>query len=451
MKKIIFGLLTLLIALPAAVFADGVVITPPDYYVYETVQKAALFYESTTATETMVLQINYSGNAKDFAWVVPTPSQPQVVKGSAALFTSLETLTGSYQYPLYDYNSYGLGTEVPQEKSVTVLEQKTVDYYDITVLSATDSQALTSWLNTNGYQYPAQYAYVFNDYVQNGWYFTAVKLIPEILDNYAITSALYNGTATPLQFTFRTDNLVYPLKISQVQSASTPSYNNYQDIYLYIITDHKQELTGFSTNYADKIKSKDITDLAQDSQGNPWVVPQAGKYYLTALYRNYAVTNMTEDLFPKSADKDTAVNSKYSLSSEQVMQLVIFSLLFFALGLVVVLLSPFGLFYVIYTLVFFLGRNLKVKIIFMVLQVLDLVVTLGFMVASGLAIYLSFRDIFNQLAYFSTIDSEIYTACVSIALAANLGLFFVVKLVILLMEKKKYNKLETRHASSIQK
>ena len=442
MKKTILGLIMLMGVLPGLALADGALITPPDYYSYETMQKAALFYESATSTETMVIQIEYSGNAKDFAWIVPTPNQPQVEKGSATLFTNLQTLTGGYTYPVYDSYTSGLEEVAPQDKSVSVLEQKSVDYYDISVLSATDGKALTKWLAENGYTYPEQYTYVFNDYINNGWYFTAVKLIPEVLDNYNITSALYNGTATPLQFTFQADNLVYPLKISQVQSAAAANYSYYQNIYLYIITDHKQEVPGFSATYADKIESKDIEDLAMDTQGNPWVTGQKNKYYLTALYSNYTVANMTDDLFPQDADKDTAINSKYSLTTEHQTMLVVFSLLFSVIGFIAVLISPFGLFFVIYTIVFFLARNLKVKIVFVVLQVLDLLITAGCFLASGLTIYLSFKDIFDHLEYSTYIDDEIFMACACIALAANFGLYFIVKFIILLVEKKKYKKFK---------
>lgn len=439
MKKIFFSLLACLL-FPLASFADGGLIAPEEYYVQETSQKAVLFYEGATGMETMVLRINYTGNAANFAWIIPTPSQPQVEKGSAALFTNLSVLTATDLYKTYSDYSTSADELTVQAPGVEVLEEKNVDYYDITVLSADDATALSTWLNNHGYAYPEKDKYIFQDYIEHGWYFTAVKLTPDVLDNYNVTSALYSGTATPLQFIFSADKLVYPLKISQVQAAADYSYDQF--INLYIITDHRQDVTGFTVNYADKISAEKIKALAQNTQGDSWIEPRAQEYFLTALYSTYAPSSMTEDLFPQRAEKDTIMNNKYQLSEEQVSMLIVFSLLFAAVGLICVLISPLGFFFIIYVIVFYLAKTLKVKMVFLVLQLVDTIITAIALLGSGIAIFISFRDLYSALEYTTYLDDEIFALCMSLAVGANLLVYILVKTIFMLREKKNYQALK---------
>lgn len=216
MRKLIPLIIISFLLTPLLALADGMLMPPYGYSVREAEQKAVIFYEDETKTETLILSILFEGDAEDFAWVVPTPTQPEVDKASRNLFESLEELTA----PSYDYYSAPLGlgymgaTENDSQK-VEVVERKKVDYYDVATLSADDSSALSNWLNDNGYTYPKKYEYVLNSYIENDWYFVAVKIDTSALDSDA-SSQLKEGQATPLKLTFTTDNIVYPLKISSV-------------------------------------------------------------------------------------------------------------------------------------------------------------------------------------------------------------------------------------------
>ena len=460
-KKIIFSLFVCALFLPLLSNADGMVIPPLNYYTWETSQKAAIFYESATQTETLQVSMTFSGNAKDFAWIIPVPSQPSVEKGSQTLFTALETLTG-YSYS-YDYAMPAFESTTALDKEVTVVEQKAVDYYDVSVLSATDAKALSKWLNENGYQYPEKYAYIFNDYINNGWYFVAAKIAPDLVDSTAIASQLYGGTATPLQFTFSTANIVYPMKISQAVSQNTvttvssseamPNDINVNatvtaptamDITLYIIAEHRQEISGYSTTYANKIKEEKIEDLAFDTQGDPWIDAENDKYFLTKLYKYQHISDMSEDIFPQDASKDTKVHSGYEWDSQKTLSMILYAILFTAIGFAVILLSPFALIFIILTLIFYFAKNIKVKIVCAVLQIIDAVITLC-LAAAGIAITVySFIELFNALAISSYITSEINAASIAIACSLTFIIVFVGKLVALLIAKKKYKKIKKK-------
>ena len=469
MKKLIFSLLAFCLLLPGLALADGGLIPPDDYYIWETGQRGAIFYESDTTTETLVLSMNFQGNAKDFAWIIPTPNKPEVTKGNQELFTALQEKTGDYYY-----DDYGLGyaetAAAPAEDKVTVVEEKTIDYYDVAVLSAKDPDALTKWLNDNGYKYPEKYSYIFNDYINNGWYFVAAKIQPKLAKETDIEAELNSGTATPLQLAFQTNNIVFPLQISKISGGDTqesteaksieaiegeaeavaediallPPYPYeppaYVDITLYIIADHQQEVTGWTAEYADKIDGKEVQNLAVDTNGDPWVTPEQSDYYLTKLYNYMAYADMDNDIFPKDADKDTTVKGGYEWSSEDTTQLVMYTLVFIALGIVVGIMSPFGLLFIIYTTIFFLTKNVKARIVFVVLQIIDTVITFAFMALAIVLTVFAWIQMFDNVGSYYYLQDDIIASAAALATAKVLGLLFIGKIIILLVERKKFKR-----------
>ena len=454
-KKTILFLLAFCLFLPGLALADGGLIPPPDTYMYETGQRAAIFYESDTQTETLVVSMMYEGNAKDFAWLVPTPNKPDVSQGSQDLFTSLQEITQDY----YDYGypeTYGLGAAEADtaEQKVTVVEEKTVDYYDVAVLSSTDANALSKWLNDNGFQYPEKYSYLFNEYINNGWFFVAAKIIPELAGDTSVESDLNTGTATPIQLTFTAENMVYPMKISQIAIDNTKKEgtdNNtelifgdapsYMDVTLYIIADKKKELTGFTTNYADSITGKEVQNLAYNTQGDPWVEPDNNNYYLTELYQYYAVADMNQDLFPQDAEDDSNVTSGYSWSSDDTWTLVMYSILFSIIGLILVILTPFFLFYVIYALIFFFAKNKKVKITFFVIQILDTVSTWLFLAGAIVVTVFAFISMFDNIGYYYySLEEDITLTAASLGTCVSFLAIGLVKIVGLIIEARKLKK-----------
>lgn len=457
MKKIIFSLLIFCLVLPIVLNADGGIVPPQDYYMWETGQKGVIFYESDTKTESLVLSMSFQGNAKDFAWIIPTPNKPEVEQGSQDLFTSLEEITGGYDDYSYESGDLALGAKDAVEAAVTVIEQKTVDYYEVAVLSSTDADSLTTWLNDNGYQYPEKYSYIFNEYINNDWYFVAAKIIPELSEDSTITSDLSSGTATPLQLTFEAKNLVYPMKISQImadQSIDSAAaidgslyYSpSYVDVNLYVITDNKQELTDFTVSYADEITGKEVQDLAVDTNGDAWVTPDENNYYLTKLYSYYAVSDMDSDLFPKDAEENTTVTYGYAWTGTDTLMIILYTILFIAIGIIVMIISPYGLMFIIFSLFFYFIKNVKAKIFFVVLQILDTIVTFLSLAAAVVLTVFAFILLYDAIGYYYTysLDEEMAAVAGALALSVVLLLFFIGKVIALVIQKKKYKKLKEK-------
>jgi len=317
-KFIVFILLTILL-IPTLARADGAIMPPPDSWVYETGQKAAIFHDGKT--ETLVLQTSFYGDAKDFAYIVPTPSQPQVSKVSDDIFSNLETLTQGFygeQVPMTvtaDLKSESAG-------GVSVVEEKQVGIYDVKVLSATDSNALFNWLKENNFTYPESKKYILDDYIQNKWFFTTAKITTEALTE-DVYSKLKMGKLSPLKLVFQTNNIVYPLKISAVIEQRTsvngyeepffysnqqyPAYSSYPvPITLYIFANHKKELSNYYVSYASWVKPLEIKKLARNDSGDYWVNPSK-KMFLTVLSGSALSKDMTNDLFPDNAKNNSTV------------------------------------------------------------------------------------------------------------------------------------------------
>lgn len=304
-KKIIFTLLLTILLIPSFAKADGGFFPSDNKWMYETGQKGAIFYQNQT--ETLVLQTSFAGDAKDFAWIIPTPNQPQVDKISDDFFTNLETLTQSEDYypvPIMASGSLGLSES---KDAVNVVEEKQLGIFEIKVLSATSANALYDWLKENNYKYPESKKYILDDYITNKWFFTTAKITTSAITQ-DVQSKLIQGKLSPIKLVFEAKNMVYPLKISAVTETGHLSYfddyyggGNYgQSIELYIFSDHKKDISGFTADYANWIKPSEITKLAKDDNGNSWVSTNK-KMYLTKFFRYMYLEEMTNDIFPDNA------------------------------------------------------------------------------------------------------------------------------------------------------
>ena len=444
LQKAILGLCLAVLFIPAILSADGMMLTPPNYWARETDQKAVIFYDQ--GIETMVISIRFEGNAKDFGWIIPVPDKPIVTKGSQKLFSALQKLTQARPpttYGLLDMSQGLSGARGP----VTIVEEKTIEYYDVKVLTSTDKEALAKWFKDNNFSFPEASSYVLDSYINNNWYFVAMKINPESLQSQTVNQELKSGTATPVAMSFKAKNLVYPLKISSVvtgdpiiiddhgtpgnwegcrgtglnvcieavknivgsnqevekyfgehpdcikndtcggvfltcnakcpqpgqafvapSKAQSPQY--YRPSYvsagilLYIFADHKKEVSDFSTLYANWLGKKDVEKLATNDQGDPWIQPKKGKYFLTTLYRSMSYSQMTEDLFPQNA-KD---NKKIVPDQEESPNKPLLSFLSIIILLSLVFLSPPAVIFAACALIQFLSNNKVGHIIAWIVQ-----------------------------------------------------------------------------------
>jgi hypothetical protein len=154
-----------------------------------------VFSVSPTQT-TLYDQIQYSGSPSDFAWVLPIHGRVGLGVSSDLLFSvidqSTQTTILAPPYPCASCNCGGggqLGVTAPaamgassgSSGGVTVTAQEVVGPYATVQLhpnSTTDTAALTAWLQANSYSVPPAVDPIIAAYVQEGFDFLAIKLVP---------------------------------------------------------------------------------------------------------------------------------------------------------------------------------------------------------------------------------------------------------------------------------
>jgi hypothetical protein len=152
---------------------------------------------SISTTQTVLWdQIRYSGNPREFAWVLPVKPGAIIQASRDEWFAALDAATqpvinappqyyGSPQQSGCalvacgasggDGNSGGSGGG---SGPVQVLAQGVVGPYDTVTLQSTDPNALTNWLTSHSFDIPASIAPTIDAYVAGGFDFIAVRLRP---------------------------------------------------------------------------------------------------------------------------------------------------------------------------------------------------------------------------------------------------------------------------------
>jgi hypothetical protein len=133
------------------------------------------------------IQIQYSGSAEEFAWLVPMPAVPTLSLGTDELFTQvIQTTQPRYRLvtsfpdtcapppPAPPPPSSGIPGDDDGGSPVVTVD--TIGPYDYAVLRADDKQPMLDWLAENRYFVPAGTDTAVDPYIRPGGYFLALKL-----------------------------------------------------------------------------------------------------------------------------------------------------------------------------------------------------------------------------------------------------------------------------------
>ena len=178
-------------------------------------------------TEDIVMELSVQGSSQEAAWILPVPSPATVKLGDPQLFDTLRELTKPrIEYTFQPIFMPGMAGGAAPLPPVTVLERQTLGPFDVSTLAAQDATALSDWLATNGYTFPSRLARVLRYYVDQNWFFVAVKLSSGAADQ-ALT-----GKLDPLWVTFESAELIYPMRPSALARRGL-------GVSLYVLADHR--------------------------------------------------------------------------------------------------------------------------------------------------------------------------------------------------------------------
>jgi hypothetical protein len=137
------------------------------------------------------------------------------------------------------------------------------------VIEAGRADDLFKWLKDNNYSYSGDQA-TLDFYVQKKWLFTVMKI--DTMQMKKNKDGSYAGEVTPTRFTFSSDKLVYPLKITQI------SVKDKTEALFYVQAPYKVDLEG------DNSYQHTWLPMLQSAKGcTPGGIPGGGEQWLTSV------------------------------------------------------------------------------------------------------------------------------------------------------------------------
>jgi hypothetical protein len=255
---------------------------PPTQVASDITDERMLLSVSTTQT-TLYDQIKYAGSPTSFAWVLPIHGTVNVGLSADVLFDSVSELTDTQiQAPNVQCpgppsgcggQNGGFGAATPSaggasDGTVTVTKAQNVGPYATVQLHATDSSALNNWLAQNGFSIPTDVTPVIDEYVNEGFDFLAMKLLP----NQGVQSM------RPVRVTMPGASLSLPLRMAAVGTGATVG------ITIWVVSDGRYEPQNFPFFHIEdselvwdfKVQSSNYTTLRQQKEaalgGKGWEI-----------------------------------------------------------------------------------------------------------------------------------------------------------------------------------
>lgn len=279
--------LALTLLAPTDAGACGGCFVPPAENTQVTGHRMILSVGMTQST--LYDQIEYTGAPSQFAWVLPTKGTVDVGLSSDLVFNQLGVDTSVLVAPpVQDCPSYSCGGEFAASSDnegtgtsatsggggVEVLANEVVGPFETVQLASTDPNALNAWLSSHGYNVPADIQPVVAAYVNDGFNFLAMKLVPGVgVDKMR-----------PVRITTPGASPVLPLKMVAAGTGALTT------ITLYVIGEGRYEPLNFPSfeiatdlvmwNY--DINDSNYTELRQSlydaSNGFGWLAEAARPY-----------------------------------------------------------------------------------------------------------------------------------------------------------------------------
>lgn len=272
------------VAIPAGACACGAPAPQPGSEVDVDRETAIVRWDGEL--EEIVMRLDMRSDAGSTGLVVPTPSPATVSLGDAAVFDAIteeiapETIV---EYDWWGIPMLGAGEGAPGGGAPEVLAQVQLGPVEATTLAASDTAGLQQWLDENGFALSDAVEAELEPYVADGWSFVALRLNGE---------EPLEGALDPIRFTFETDALVYPMRMSRASEHE-------QFVRLFIFGDHRAEVTNAAGAYYTVAHAAPVQDAGLQPLGAFLTVADLAWYD--------PASEITEDLDIADAPDDTPV------------------------------------------------------------------------------------------------------------------------------------------------
>ncbi|NNF06532.1 MAG: DUF2330 domain-containing protein, partial [Candidatus Eisenbacteria bacterium] len=127
---------------------------------------------------------------------------------------------------------------------------QSVSGFIATILSSTSAEALSTWLDDNGYAFTIDDAEKFAPYIEKEWVFTAMK--PDPNSPMEMPRGGWDSNVDPVVFTYQATDFEVPLPLLSIRrSFELP-------MAFFVIDRERADLEGFMTAYSNQISSSEL-------------------------------------------------------------------------------------------------------------------------------------------------------------------------------------------------
>lgn len=147
-----------------------------------------IFSQNGDGTISALIQIQYTGSAPDFSWILPLPvaialDKVEVPEGANDAFTEIEIATNPQFIPPPTPECalvvMSMAESESAEGGVQIFGQGEVGPYEVVIIGSEDPTALITWLRENQYQVTTPMEPLIDVYVQENFVFMAMRLQPD--------------------------------------------------------------------------------------------------------------------------------------------------------------------------------------------------------------------------------------------------------------------------------
>jgi hypothetical protein len=278
-------------------------------------QTVIVLWDAATKTQHFIRQASFQSAADDFAFLVPTPTRPELDESGNAAFPYLQRLTEPERQRIQRPVGGGCAcAEAAAPKAanraagaVQIVDEKRVAGFNAVVLAADSADALVDWLNANGYEFSPEAEVWAKPYVDAGWMITALKVAKddEQTDDKKVAAAA-------LRMTFQTDRPLFPYREPDPGASAQALGATHRLLRIYCIAEARYagELTRESAwsgrvAWAGRIKASDrekVLDLLNlpSTTGPP-------EWWLTEFEDDWAYRAAPADVYFSRAADQSAV------------------------------------------------------------------------------------------------------------------------------------------------
>lgn len=175
------------------------------------------------------VQIQYTGSAEDFSWLLPVPAKPEILLSSDTLFTNLRNATRpQFNFDLTTKGKCKDDFPLPQATTDTStvdistsvqVQEGEVGPFATAILQSKDVDAAKTWLKDNGYDIPPDLDPLLTPYISDEFYLVALKLKKD----------RGVGDLQPIAIKYKGENPMIPIRLTAV--AAQPD----MDVFVWVL------------------------------------------------------------------------------------------------------------------------------------------------------------------------------------------------------------------------